>query len=149
MAQLAAAQKNAPGRAQVTSGKPQSGVYAACCPTRMVLDHVADKWAGLVLMLLAAGPVRFNGLRRRIDGISPKVLSQVLKRLERDGLLTRHAFATVPVTVEYRISELGRTLHTAIEPLVRWAEDHIEDVLAAQAAYEGAGPTDPASGWRS
>jgi DNA-binding HxlR family transcriptional regulator len=135
MAQLAAAQKNAPSSAQVAAGKPTVSVYSACCPTRMVLDHVADKWAGLVLMLLADGPIRFNELRRRVDGISPKVLSQVLKRLERDGLLTRHVFPTVPVTVEYRITPLGRTLHAAIEPLVRWAEEHSDEVLSAQAAF--------------
>ena len=139
-----APQKNAPMRDQVTAGIPAFGVYSAGCPTRLVLDHVADKWAGLVLMLLAAGPVRFNELRRRVDGLSPKVLSQVLKRLERDGLLTRHAFATVPVTVEYRVTPLGLTLHAAIAPLVRWAEDHIEEVLAAQAAYDG---TARPAGW--
>ncbi len=144
MAQVAPAQKNALSGAQVTARTPTTGVYSACCPTRMVLDHVADKWAGLILMLLAAGSARFNELRRRVDGISPKVLSQVLKRLERDGLLTRHVFATVPVTVEYRITPLGRTLHAAIEPLVLWAEEHIDAVLAAQAAYGAADPSSQA-----
>jgi DNA-binding HxlR family transcriptional regulator len=131
----------------VSAGKPAFGVYSAGCPTRLVLDHIADKWAGLLLMLLAAGPVRFNELRRRVDGLSPKVQSQVLKRLERDGLLTRHAFPTVPVTVEYRITPLGRTLHAALAPLVRWSEEHIDEVLAAQAAYDAAPrPPSPANG---
>lgn len=112
--------------------------YAATCPTRMVLDRVADKWAVLVLGLLTDGPVRFNQLRRRIEGLSQKMLSQTLKSLERDGLVQRKAIATVPVTVEYSITPLGRTLTATVDALRVWAETHIEAVLAAQARYDAA-----------
>lgn len=113
--------------------------YMQACPTRMVLDRLADKWAVLVLGRLDDKPVRFNQLKREIDGISQKVLSQVLKKLERDGLVSRKVFATVPVTVEYSITPLGRTLSATVDALRRWAEDNIETVLAAQQKYDRAG----------
>lgn len=111
-------------------------VYSARCPTRMVLDRIADKWAMLILGRLEDGPVRFNQLRREIDGVSQKVLSQSLKRLERDGLILRTVFPTVPVTVEYALTPLGRTLTETFSSVRRWAETNIEAVLAAQAAYD-------------
>ena len=116
---------------------PEWNPYAAACPTRLVLDRIADKWAVLVLGLLGSGPLRFNELRRRIEGLSQKMLSQCLKSLERDGLVHRHAIATVPVTVEYSITDLGRTLTDAVDALRVWAETHIEAVLTAQARYDG------------
>jgi DNA-binding HxlR family transcriptional regulator len=111
--------------------------YAAQCPTRLVLDRVADKWTVLVLGLLSDGPVRFNGLRREIEGISQKMLSQTLKGLERDGLVNRRAFPTVPVTVEYSLTPLGRTLTKSLAALQSWAETNFEDVLKAQRRYDG------------
>jgi Predicted transcriptional regulators len=116
---------------------PEWNPYAAACPTRMVLDRIADKWAVLVLGLLVDGPIRFNELRRRIEGLSQKMLSQCLKSLERDGLVHRHAIATVPVTVEYSITDLGRTLAETVDALRLWAETHIEEVLAAQSRFDG------------
>jgi DNA-binding HxlR family transcriptional regulator len=110
--------------------------YDAACPTRMILDRIGDKWAVLVLGLLEPGPVRFNQLRRNIDGLSQKMLSQTLKSLERDGLVERRAFATVPVTVEYSITPLGHTLAATLESLRLWAEAHIADVVAAQKRYD-------------
>jgi DNA-binding HxlR family transcriptional regulator len=110
--------------------------YASACPTRLVLDRVADKWTVLVLGLLARGPLRFNRLRREIEGVSQKVLSQTLKSLERDGLVSRRAFATVPVTVEYAITPLGETLAAAVDALRLWAESSVEEVLAAQRRYD-------------
>jgi len=111
--------------------------YAADCPTRMALDRVGDKWAVLILLLLADRSLRFNELRRRIEGISQKMLSQTLKSLERDGLIGREAFATVPVTVEYSITPLGQTLTGAVDALRIWAETHIDRVLEAQQRYDG------------
>ncbi len=111
-------------------------VYAANCPTRQILDRVGDKWAVLILLLLREEPMRFNQLRRTIEGISQKMLSQVLKSLERDGLISRHAIATVPVTVEYSITPLGLTLAAAVDPLRDWAEQNLKDVLAAQRRYD-------------
>ncbi|MCJ2074739.1 helix-turn-helix transcriptional regulator [Methylobacterium sp. E-016] len=115
---------------------PAWNPYASACPTRMVLDRVADKWAVLVLGLLADGPVRFNQLRRAIEGLSQKMLSQTLKSLERDGLVSRRAIATVPVTVEYSITPLGRTLTSTVDALRVWAEIHMEEVLSAQERYD-------------
>jgi DNA-binding HxlR family transcriptional regulator len=111
-------------------------VYARACPTRVVLDRLADKWVVLILGRLVEGPMRFNQLRREIDGVSQKVLSQALKGLERDGLVARRAFATVPVRVEYSITPLGETLAQTVSQLAHWAERHIEQVIAAQQRYD-------------
>jgi len=110
--------------------------YSADCPTRQILDRVGDKWAVLILLLLRHEALRFNQLRRGIEGISQKMLSQVLKSLERDGLVKRRAIATVPVTVEYSITPLGKTLAAAVDPLRDWAETNLKDVLTAQRRYD-------------
>src|SRR5271163_4596031 len=110
--------------------------YSADCPTRQILDRVGDKWAVLILLLLRQEPMRFNQLRRAIEGISQKMLSQVLKSLERDGLIRRRAIATVPVTVEYSITPLGITLAAAVDPLRDWAESHLKEVQVAQRRYD-------------
>lgn len=112
-------------------------VFAANCPTRRVLDRIGDKWVVLILILLARGTKRFNELRRLIDGVSQKMLSQTLKSLERDGLVLRRVIPTVPVAVEYSITPLGRTLHEAVDPLRVWAEAHLDAVEAAQKRYDG------------
>jgi DNA-binding HxlR family transcriptional regulator len=110
--------------------------YAANCPTRQILDRVGDKWAVLILLLVRDEPMRFNALRRAIEGISQKMLSQVLKSLERDGLIKRRVIATVPVTVEYSITPLGATLSEAVDALRDWAESNLKDVLSAQRRYD-------------
>ncbi|MCX5514878.1 transcriptional regulator [Kaistia algarum] len=115
-------------------------VYEDRCPTRLVLDRLADKWALLILDRLREDAVRFNHLRREIKGISQKVLSQTLKKLERDGLVSRSVFPTVPVTVEYRLTPLGHTLTETVSALTHWAESNMDAVFAAQAAYDGASP---------
>jgi DNA-binding HxlR family transcriptional regulator len=115
---------------------PPPNAYAANCPTRLVLDRIADKWAVLVLGLLAEGPARFNAIRRAIEGVSQKMLSQTLKSLERDGLVHRKAIATVPVTVEYSITPLGRTLALTVDGLRVWAEANIAEVQTAQDRYD-------------
>ncbi|MBS1049031.1 helix-turn-helix transcriptional regulator [Gluconobacter japonicus] len=127
----------------VTSEKPASrsqslcfNVYAKDCPTRMVLDRLGDKWALLVLDRLQNDVVRFNALKRDIHGISQKVLSQVLKNLERDGLILRTAYPTVPVTVEYSLKPLGTTLIEAVSSLTHWAETHMSEIQAAQHLYD-------------
>ena len=114
--------------------------YAGDCPTRRVLDRVADKWTVLILGLLVRKPVRFNEMRRAIQGISQKMLAQTLRTLERDGLVNRKVIATVPVTVEYSITPLGRTLSTSVDALRKWAEKHIGDVTAAQIRYDKTAP---------
>lgn len=111
-------------------------VYAKNCPSRMILDRISNKWSMLILNRLREEKVRFNQLRREIDGISQKVLSQTLKNLERDGLIHREAFPTVPVTVEYSITDLGRTLSDTVHILTHWAEKHYDRVIQAQQAYD-------------
>lgn len=116
---------------------PPYNIYEDQCPARQVLDRLADKWALLVLDRLQKEPVRFNQLHRDIKGISQKVLSQTLKKLERDGLLSRCVFATVPVTVEYALTDLGQSLVQTVNTFAHWAELHMDAVLLAQARYDG------------
>ena len=106
--------------------------FSARCPTRLLLDRIANKWTVLVIDLLAPGPRRFSELKRSIEGISQKMLTQTLRALQTDGLVDRRAFATVPVTVEYSLTPLGRSLHAALAPLRQWAETNIADVLRAR-----------------
>ena len=133
--------KKAPPRHLVSARKPRAArpppnPYDSKCPTRVVLDRIADKWTVLVLGLLCQRPLRFNQLRREVDGLTQKMLSQTLKALERDGLVTRKAFPTVPVTVEYSITPLGATLSATVDELQRWARDHIGEVVKAQQRYD-------------
>lgn len=111
-------------------------IYECRCPARMVLDRLADKWALLILDRLKKEPVRFNQLRRDIKGISQKVLSQTLKKLERDGLLSRTVLPAAPVTVEYKLTSLGYTLKESVSVLAHWAEYNMDAILAAQEAYD-------------
>jgi DNA-binding HxlR family transcriptional regulator len=102
----------------------------------MVLDRLADKWALLILDRLGQETLRFNQLRRDIKGVSQKVLSQTLKKLERDGLVSRTVYPTVPVSVEYALTPLGRTLTDSVSALAHWAEHNMDAVIAAQQAYD-------------
>jgi DNA-binding HxlR family transcriptional regulator len=120
----------------------QFDAFNAKCPTRVVLDQIADKWTVLVLGALGAGPVRFNALKRRLDGISQKMLGQTLKQLERNGLVERHAFATVPVTVEYSLTPLGADLTQPVNALREWAETNINHLLAAQQRFDAGKPSE-------
>ncbi|TCT06202.1 winged helix-turn-helix transcriptional regulator [Aquabacter spiritensis] len=114
--------------------------YLALCPTRVVLDRIADKWTVLLLTAVAERPMRFNALRRRVEGVSQKVLSQTLKSLERDGLVTRSVFPTVPVTVEYALTPLGASLERTLAPLAQWSRENIDAIAEAQALYDARGP---------
>jgi DNA-binding HxlR family transcriptional regulator len=111
-------------------------VYAANCPTRQLLDRIADKWSVLILTTLGGSEMRFNGLKRRIEGISQKMLSQTLRSLERDGLVSRRVVPTVPVSVTYAITPLGTELLDALRAMIDWAERRMVAVAQAQAAYD-------------
>ena len=111
-------------------------VYASNCPTRQVLDRIRDKWTALIIGVLEEGPQRFSELRRGIGGISQKMLTQTLRSLERDGLVTRTVYAEVPPRVEYALTPLGETLSTPLAAIRLWAEANIAEVAAAQAAYD-------------
>jgi DNA-binding HxlR family transcriptional regulator len=108
----------------------------AACPTRQVLDRIADKWTMLVIVALQHSTLRFSELRRSIDGISQKMLTQTLRGLERDGMVSRTVHATVPVRVDYELTDLGRTLTAPIAALEAWARDHLDDVLVARERYD-------------
>ncbi|GAB5468672.1 MAG: helix-turn-helix domain-containing protein [Rhodospirillales bacterium] len=103
--------------------------FSANCPTRRLLDRIANKWTALVIDLLAQGTQRFSALKRAIEGISQKMLTQTLRALEADGLVARAVYATVPVTVEYSLTPLGHSLQAALSPLRRWAEANMKAVL--------------------
>jgi DNA-binding HxlR family transcriptional regulator len=111
-------------------------VYAAECPTRQLLDRIADKWSVLILTTLGEGEMRFNGLKRRIGGISQKMLSQALRSLERDGLVLRRVVPTVPVSVSYAITPLGSELLGALQAMIDWAERRMVAVSEAQSTYD-------------
>ncbi len=100
------------------------------CPSRLVLDRVAEKWTGLVILALSDGTLRFGELRERIGGVAPKVLTQTLRNLERDGLVTRTVHAEVPPRVEYALTELGASLRTPLAAIQEWAEANVSAVLA-------------------
>lgn len=113
--------------------------FDPACPTRAVLDRIGDRWAVLILLSLRDGPLRFNALQRRVRGISQKMLSRVLKGLERDGLVIRTAFATVPVTVEYALTPLSFGLIGILASIAAWAEANIVHIEAARRAHDTRG----------
>jgi DNA-binding HxlR family transcriptional regulator len=107
------------------------------CPIRMVLDRIADKWTVLMMSLLSDGaPRRFNELRRNVEGISQKMLTQTLRDLERDGLVIRTIYAEVPPRVEYALTPLGVTLCGPISQLGEWSIAHVDEIKAAQAKFD-------------
>ncbi|MEU1289815.1 helix-turn-helix domain-containing protein [Kitasatospora sp. NPDC005856] len=114
--------------------------YLARCPARQLLDRIGDKWTSLVVNALADGPLRYSDLRRRLAGVSEKMLTQTLRALERDGLLARTVTAAVPARVDYTLTALGRDLLPLVQQIKAWAEDHMPQVLAARTAYDDGGP---------
>ena len=112
-------------------------VYDANCPTRRILDLIADKWATLIIGLLNnKQPQRFAALQRQIGGISQKMLTQTLRGLERDGLVQRTIYPQVPPRVEYALTPLGQTLCGPIAALICWSEENIDAVTSAQKRYD-------------
>jgi DNA-binding HxlR family transcriptional regulator len=110
--------------------------YIAECPSRQVLDALSDKWVTLVLTALAGGPQRYSELSRTIAGVSQKMLTQTLRTLERDGLVSRSVTPSVPVRVDYALTELGETILPVVGAIKDWSEAHIDEVQAARAGYE-------------
>src|SRR5581483_5925205 len=101
------------------------------CPTRLVLDRVGDKWTVLVVLLLSDGSMRFSELRGHLGRVAPKVLTQTLRRMERDGLVTREIFAEIPPRVDYTLTSLGHSLARPIAVIADWAEVHVGQISAA------------------
>ncbi|MFK4297081.1 DNA-binding HxlR family transcriptional regulator [Arthrobacter sp. GAS37] len=108
------------------------------CPSRVIFQRIGDKWASLVVQVLADGPIRFSELRKMVHVVTPKVLTQTLRTLERDGLITRTVHAQVPPRVDYELTELGASLLEPLTLLRLWAEDHVPSILKARDAYDDA-----------
>ncbi|WP_108664474.1 winged helix-turn-helix transcriptional regulator [Euzebya rosea] len=143
MATTTAAQRRAQARVDYDA-------FLAVCPSRQLLARISDKWVGLVLCALGGsdptmhaaeaveGPraMRYSELARRIAGVSQKMLTQTLRALERDGLVVRTVTPTVPVTVHYELTDLGRSLHLVMRDLKGWAEANMEEVFANRDAHD-------------
>src|SRR2546425_10264171 len=110
-----------------------ASVLDAQCPSRLVLDRIADKWTALIIQILARGTMRYAALQREIGGISQKMLTQTLRSLERDGLVQRTVHPVVPPKVEYALTRLGRTLIEPLHGLCRWSEKHLAELQANRA----------------
>ena len=111
-------------------------VFAKACPSRVTLEHVTGRWGGLTLGALYDGSLRFNELRRRVDGVSEKMLSQTLHALERDGLVRRDAQPTNPPRVDYELTPLGRGVAERLLSLIHLLEGRMTDVLSARERYD-------------
>jgi DNA-binding HxlR family transcriptional regulator len=130
--------------------KVDYNAFLAGCPSRQLLDRISDKWVALILAALGSDgphrpgvgcdggprPMRYSELSRRLAGVSQKMLTQTLRSLERDGLLTRTVTPTVPVTVTYELTDLGLSLQHLMRGIKTWAEAHMNEVLANRAAYD-------------
>ncbi|MGW1618223.1 winged helix-turn-helix transcriptional regulator [Streptomyces sp. NPDC002172] len=110
--------------------------FIRACPTNQLLDRISDKWVSLVVCALAPGPMRYSELGRKIAGVSPKMLTQTLRSLERDGILARTVTPSVPVRVDYELTPLGLSLSLLLAGVKEWAETHIEEVHEAREHYD-------------
>ncbi|POX56496.1 transcriptional regulator [Streptomyces sp. Ru71] len=106
------------------------------CPTNQLLGRLSDKWVSLVVAALSTGPMRYSDLSRRIAGVSPKMLTQTLRTLERDGILTRAVTPSVPVRVDYALTPLGNSLAALLTAVKDWAETHFDEVHTARERYD-------------
>ncbi|MGA5552682.1 winged helix-turn-helix transcriptional regulator [Streptomyces pseudogriseolus] len=106
-------------------------MYAAQCPCREVLDLLANKWSALAIGAMEEGPQRFGALQRRLEGVSPKVLTNTLRRLEERGFVDRTVYPAVPLHVEYALTPLGRSVAEPLARLRHWVEDHLDDISEA------------------
>jgi DNA-binding HxlR family transcriptional regulator len=145
MATTTAVQKRAQAKAQYDA-------FLAACPSRKLLDRISDKWVTLILSALGSDgshrpdtscageprPMRYSELLRLLAGVSQKMLTQTLRSLERDGLITRTVTPTVPVTVTYELTDLGLSLHQLMRGVKTWAETHMDEVLANREAHVSA-----------
>src|SRR5215207_10035127 len=133
MATMTAAQKRVQAKADYDA-------FLAGCPSRQLLDRISDKWVALILAALGGDEsphsMRYSELSRRRAGVSQKMLTQTLRSLERDGLITRTVTPTVPVTVTYAVTDLGLSLHHVMRGIKVWAEAHMDEVLANREEYD-------------
>ncbi|MTJ80260.1 MAG: helix-turn-helix transcriptional regulator [Telmatospirillum sp.] len=111
-------------------------VFFADCAARSFFDQVANKWSVMILTMLNDRPHRFNEMKRRLEGVTHKALTQALRRLERNGLVSREVIASSPVAVEYSISDLGRTLQVPFGAMYEWSLQHLDEIEAARQYYD-------------
>ena len=111
-------------------------IYRADCPSRAILDQIANKWSMLVLAVLLNEPRRFNAIKRRLDGITQRVLTETLRRLERNGMVQRRILPGSPLGVEYSLTPLGRSLNQPFGALYQWTVDHMAAIQSSQRDYD-------------
>lgn len=126
----------APGSPAHLRAALRTSMRIGACPVRDVLDRIGDKWSVMAITLLGDGPLRFMQLKREIGLVSQRMLTRTLRALERDGLLTRTVYPTVPPRVEYELTPLGRSLHATLAELAHWAFVHNDEIADARAAYD-------------
>ncbi|MGI4982768.1 MAG: winged helix-turn-helix transcriptional regulator [Janthinobacterium lividum] len=114
----------------------QAETLRATCPSRAILEQVADKWSVLILAVLCDGPLRFNAIKRRLEGITQKSLTQTLRRLERSGIVARRVIPVSPVAVEYRVTPLGQTLKAPFQALYEWSVAYMPEITRAQHEFD-------------
>lgn len=114
-----------------------AGADASTCPVRDVLDRIGDKWSVLILMLLAREPRRFSALNKAVGDISKRMLTQTLRSLQRDGLVERTVYPTTPPMVDYRLTDLGRSVLEPLAALIVWADRRHEDIRSARDVFDG------------
>ncbi|NSZ66233.1 helix-turn-helix domain-containing protein (plasmid) [Agrobacterium tumefaciens] len=115
--------------------------FSSECPSRALFDQIADKWSMMVIAVLNEGPQRFNAIRRSLQGVTQKALTQCLRRLERNGLVAREVISLSPVAVQYQLTPLGQTLLEPLQELHRWTLVKLPEVTAAQANFDSADVT--------
>ncbi|MEV5437756.1 helix-turn-helix domain-containing protein [Streptomyces sp. NPDC052682] len=135
MATMTAAQRRAQARLAYDA-------FVRSCPTHQLLGRLSDKWVSLVVAALRTGPMRYSELSRRVAGVSPKMLTQTLRALERDGLVSRAVTPSVPVRVDYELTPLGHSLAALLAAVKDWAETHFDEVHAARERYDAENPGD-------
>ncbi|WP_156760056.1 winged helix-turn-helix transcriptional regulator [Microbacterium karelineae] len=123
-------------RDRPAEAKRDYDAYLEGCPSALVFDRISNKWAGLTLSALTDGPRRYSELAREIAGASQKMLTQTLRNLERDGLVSRTVTASVPPRVDYALTPLGGSLRGVLARIKEWAEDHVPDIERARAEYD-------------
>ncbi|MET8804854.1 helix-turn-helix domain-containing protein [Streptomyces sp. NPDC004546] len=133
MATMTAAQRRERARADYDA-------FLRECPTNQLLGRLSDKWVSLVVAALATGPLRYSDLGRKIAGVSPKMLTQTLRTLERDGIISRTVTPSVPVRVDYELTPLGASLAGLLTAVKDWAETHFEEVHTARERYDAENP---------
>ena len=110
--------------------------FAAECPSRQLLDQIVDKWSMMVLAILEPGPLRFNAIRRQIEGVTQKALTQCLRRLERNGLVERRVIPSSPIAVEYELTGLGQSLRKPFSIVYDWTIDNLPAVDVARSRFD-------------